>query len=314
MEKKRSKGLIILIIIIGLAAFGAIKSFIKKAIAPSKITISSEEVYFSEWLEDNFEVNDDVVFEIDKKTNDVKVVVPLECKKTPSKEIEELFLSNGEDISKYTLIEAMLNLNSIYITPNEYDANGKRDKKTVLELLNLKEGEVEWSFTKKCTDYELEKIRNMNQLLIDLDLSFDNVDKTIHIPWYLEEKKKEENETEVIEEVIEEEIVEETVEEEPEVEEPVQEVVEGGVTPAFKEQMDAYEAFFDEYIELMNSIEKDPTLIASTKYIEFLGKYAEYTKALEEIDEANMTEADYLYYLEVNNRIQSKLLSASHNN
>lgn len=306
MNKKSGKGKIILLVIVALLAFGYLKSGIKKLTAPKKVTINSEEVYFSDWLDDNFEVSNDVTIEIDDKNKSVKFHVPLNCLKTPALEINELFGEGNEDLNAYKLTKTSFELNHIYLDPNEDDAKGKRDQKTVKDFLNLEEGETNWDFTMSCSEYDIEKIRKMKDLLITCDLQFDNEDKTIYIPWKVEEKQKEV----VVEEPVQEEVVEEQ-QEEAQVEEEVIVEESNEVTPSFKEQMDAYEAFFDEYIALMESVQSDPTLVTSTKYIEFLGKYMEYTQALDNINEAELTDADYLYYLEVNTRIQEKLLKAS---
>ena len=316
MNKKSGKGKIIILVIVALLGFGYLKNGIKKLTAPKKVTINSEDVYFSDWLDDNFEVNGEVTFEIDDKNKSVKVNVPLKCVKTPSLEINEVFGKNGEDLKIYNLTKASFDLNNIFLDPSEDDAKGKRDQKTIIDFLNLEEGETNWAFTMSCSEYDIEKIRDMKDLLITCDLQFENDAKTIYIPWKVVEKQKEV----VVEEPVQEEVVEEPLQEEV-VEEPQEEaqveeeevIVEESneVTPSFKEQMDAYEAFFDEYIALMESVQNDPTIVTSTKYIEFLGKYMEYTQALDNINEAELTDADYLYYLEVNTRIQEKILKAS---
>lgn len=86
----------------------------------------------------------------------------------------------------------------------------------------------------------------------------------------------------------------------------------GVVTPSFKEAMDSYEAFFDEYIEFMKKYKDDPTnLDYLTDYADYLAKYTDYMKKLNDIDEDSLSDADLAYYLEVNQRITKKLLEVN---
>lgn len=87
----------------------------------------------------------------------------------------------------------------------------------------------------------------------------------------------------------------------------------GVITPSFKEAMDSYEAFFDEYIEFMKKYKNDPTnLDYLTDYADYMAKYTDYIKKLEEIDEDSLSEADLIYYTEVNSRITKKLLEVQY--
>ena len=85
-----------------------------------------------------------------------------------------------------------------------------------------------------------------------------------------------------------------------------------GVTPEFKAQMDAYEAFFDEYIAFMSSYSSDnaDTSGMFLQYMDMLGKYAECMSAMESIDQDELSEADLAYYIEVTMRIEAKLLGS----
>ncbi len=84
----------------------------------------------------------------------------------------------------------------------------------------------------------------------------------------------------------------------------------GVVTPEFKEMMDSYEEFFDEYVELMNKV----STADSMEMVELMGKYSEYmqkyTEIMEKMDAINQEElsvADALYYTEVTTRIYQKM-------
>lgn len=76
--------------------------------------------------------------------------------------------------------------------------------------------------------------------------------------------------------------------------------------------MDNYEAFFNEYIEFMESYDSDTAgVTAMLEYADMLARYAEMVKAMEEPDESEMTDAELAYYLEVSGRIYQKLRSSS---
>lgn len=83
-----------------------------------------------------------------------------------------------------------------------------------------------------------------------------------------------------------------------------------GVTPSFAEQMDAYEAFFDEYIAFMTSFNSDSAngLTMMMDYLDMLSRSSEYMEAIDAIDESKLSKADRAYFLEVTIRIDKKLL------
>ena len=84
-----------------------------------------------------------------------------------------------------------------------------------------------------------------------------------------------------------------------------------GLSPEFKEMMDSYEAFFDEYCEFIkkfNSSTDQMSLFAD--YSDFMMKYTEYMTKLDDVGKSEMSDAEMMYYTEVNLRIQKKLLEA----
>ena len=83
-----------------------------------------------------------------------------------------------------------------------------------------------------------------------------------------------------------------------------------GVTPEFKKAMDSYEEFFDEYADFMEKYANsdNPTSLMK-EYTEYVTKYTETLKAFSECEDEEMSEADALYYLEVQTRINEKLAS-----
>jgi hypothetical protein len=47
-----------------------------------------------------------------------------------------------------------------------------------------------------------------------------------------------------------------------------------------------------------------------SEYLEFMQKYTKYMEALDAIDESTLSDADALYFAQVNLRIEEKLLAA----
>lgn len=96
----------------------------------------------------------------------------------------------------------------------------------------------------------------------------------------------------------------------PEEETPKESAPIDNIDPAFKEAMDSYEAFFDEYVEFMkkyeNATEEELTGMLAD-YNRYLSQYIETTEKLESIDEDELTTEELQYYLELNTRINEKL-------
>ena len=82
-----------------------------------------------------------------------------------------------------------------------------------------------------------------------------------------------------------------------------------GVTPEFKDLMDSYEAFFDEYIAFMEKYENssDPTSMYAD-FSTYMERYAETMQALNEVDQSSLSAADAAYYAEVSARIMGKTM------
>lgn len=79
----------------------------------------------------------------------------------------------------------------------------------------------------------------------------------------------------------------------------------------FKEAMDSYEKFFDEYTEFMKSFaESGDSLSMLTDYMEFLDQYTETMEAMGELGEEDMSTEEAAYYLEVTTRINQKLFNS----
>lgn len=86
-----------------------------------------------------------------------------------------------------------------------------------------------------------------------------------------------------------------------------------GMRPDFKKAMDSYEDFFDEYVAFMKkyaaSDGSDLTLL--TDYVAYMSKYADMMADLEAWDSTDMNTAETAYYIEVQSRINQKLLEVA---
>ncbi len=82
-----------------------------------------------------------------------------------------------------------------------------------------------------------------------------------------------------------------------------------GIRPEFKEAIDTYEAFFDEYIEFMKKYsesESDVSLLGD--YMDFIEEYADTMEKLTVLETQEMSTEEMLYYTEAMLRINNKLL------
>ena len=82
-----------------------------------------------------------------------------------------------------------------------------------------------------------------------------------------------------------------------------------GIRPAFKDAMDAYEAFYDEYCDILKQYYANPTDITLlTKYTELMAKTIEMDEAFAKWENEDLNNDELKYYLEVNNRVMQKLV------
>lgn len=84
-----------------------------------------------------------------------------------------------------------------------------------------------------------------------------------------------------------------------------------GVSAEFKNTMDEYEAFFDDYVEFMQMYKESNDVAMMGKYAEMMNQAVVSMQALENMDTESMTVAEQAYYIEVMARIEKKLLLAS---
>lgn len=84
-----------------------------------------------------------------------------------------------------------------------------------------------------------------------------------------------------------------------------------GIRPEFKEAMDSYEKFFDEYIAFMKEYKDAGYPISMLNdYSEMMTQYTDAMTALGEIGEGELSTEEALYYSQVMSRISQKLLAA----
>lgn len=84
-----------------------------------------------------------------------------------------------------------------------------------------------------------------------------------------------------------------------------------GMRPEFKETMDSYEAFFDEYVAFMQKYTEDTSSALSMlgDYTKFMTQYADAMEKMDALGEEDLNDAELKYYIEVTGRINQKLLS-----
>ena len=81
-----------------------------------------------------------------------------------------------------------------------------------------------------------------------------------------------------------------------------------GVNADFKETMDSYEEFFNDYVDFMKKYENsDDVTSMMTDYADYMSKYSDMMGKLDSIDTDSLSADDYAYYVEVNARITKKL-------
>ena len=88
-----------------------------------------------------------------------------------------------------------------------------------------------------------------------------------------------------------------------------------GLRSDFKNAMDSYESFIDEYISFMNKYSSsggtDVTLLKD--YATYTQKYAKMCKDFEKWNESDLNDEELKYYIEVQNRVNQKLINAGVN-
>ena len=82
-----------------------------------------------------------------------------------------------------------------------------------------------------------------------------------------------------------------------------------GMRAEFKEAMDSYEVFYEEYCAFLAEYEKNPTdLLLLAQYADMVSKLAETDQKFAIWENKNMTHTELTYYSALSNRITQKLL------
>ena len=99
-----------------------------------------------------------------------------------------------------------------------------------------------------------------------------------------------------------------TEEPEPEqTEEPVEETA--GLRPEFKEAMDSYEEYYQEYCDFMNEFSKKPDDIKLlAKSVTMMAKLEEMDEKFNAWDDADLNDEELKYYLDVQTRVMKMMI------
>lgn len=82
-----------------------------------------------------------------------------------------------------------------------------------------------------------------------------------------------------------------------------------GIRTEFKEAMDSYEAFFDEYVDFMEKYTNSTNPAGMlTDYSNYMAKYSDAMAALSRVNDGTLSNEELAYYIEVQSRINQKLL------
>ncbi len=83
----------------------------------------------------------------------------------------------------------------------------------------------------------------------------------------------------------------------------------GEIRSEFKAAMDSYEAFYNEYFQILKQYKENPANISIlSKYMELMGKLSDMDAKFKAWKNNSLNDAELKYYLEVNSRISKKLL------
>ena len=80
--------------------------------------------------------------------------------------------------------------------------------------------------------------------------------------------------------------------------------------PEVKKAIDSYESFMNEYIDFMKKYsESDDAVSMANDYAEYMEKYTKVVKDFDALKNNNLNDAELKYYLEVQNKINTDLIS-----
>lgn len=82
-----------------------------------------------------------------------------------------------------------------------------------------------------------------------------------------------------------------------------------GMRPEFKEAMDSYEAFYEEYCAVLKKYNNNPTdLTILAEYTKLMQKATDMDEKFAQWDDGELNDAELKYYLEVNSRVTQMML------
>lgn len=85
-----------------------------------------------------------------------------------------------------------------------------------------------------------------------------------------------------------------------------------GIRPDFKEAMDSYEAFYQQYCDFMKKYQANPTDVKLlAEYPDMLAKADEMSKAFDAWEQDDLNKEELKYYLDVNNRVMQMLVDVT---
>lgn len=91
----------------------------------------------------------------------------------------------------------------------------------------------------------------------------------------------------------------------------VTETTDSGMRPEFKETMDSYEAFYDEYCDFIKKYNENPDdLSMLTEYADMMTQLTDMNEKFAAWEDEDLNTEELNYYIEVNSRITQKLLEA----
>ena len=86
-----------------------------------------------------------------------------------------------------------------------------------------------------------------------------------------------------------------------------------GMRPEFKTAMDSYEKFMDEYVDFMKKYKANPgDMSLIMDYADYMSKYSDFVQDFEEWEDSeDMNTAEAAYYIDVQARVNKKLLEVA---
>lgn len=84
-----------------------------------------------------------------------------------------------------------------------------------------------------------------------------------------------------------------------------------GIRPEFKAAMDSYESFFNRCADIMMAYANNPSDMGlMMQYLDMMSQYEDALNAIDSVNEADLTNEELAYYLQVTANIEQKMLLA----